>query len=73
MLDRRSDQEWTIQINWQHWVHKTQDEDNENKNTTQKTKKMKTIKHEPSYKVETNRTSFLYGNRNGQHNTELKT
>ena len=24
-LDRRSDQEWTIQRNWQHWVHKTQD------------------------------------------------
>jgi hypothetical protein len=23
--DARSDQEWTIQINWQHWVHKTQD------------------------------------------------
>ena len=25
---RRGNQEWTIQIHWQHWVHKTQDEDN---------------------------------------------
>jgi hypothetical protein len=34
------------------------------------------IKHKPSYKqleVKTNRTSFLCGNRNGQHNTELRT
>ena len=29
---RRGNQEWTIQRNWQHWVHKTQDEDNQNKN-----------------------------------------
>jgi hypothetical protein len=25
--NRRSNQEWTIQRNWQRWVHKTQDED----------------------------------------------
>ena len=25
--NRRDNQEWTIQIHWQHWVHKTQDED----------------------------------------------
>jgi hypothetical protein len=24
-------QEWTIQRNWQHWVHKTQGEDKQNK------------------------------------------
>jgi hypothetical protein len=24
-------QEWTIQRTWQHWVHKTQDEDKQNK------------------------------------------
>ena len=24
---RRDNQEWTIQINWQHCLHKTQDED----------------------------------------------
>jgi hypothetical protein len=30
----------TILRNWQHWVHKTQDEDKQNKNTTQKTKEM---------------------------------
>ena len=23
-------QEWTIQRNWQHWTHKTQDEDKQN-------------------------------------------
>ena len=26
-LDRMSNQEWTIQRDWQHWVHKTHDED----------------------------------------------
>ena len=29
---RRGNQEWTIQKNWQHWVHKTQEEDKQNKN-----------------------------------------
>ena len=29
--NRRDNQEWTIQKNWQHWVHKTQDEDKQNK------------------------------------------
>ena len=29
--NRRSNQEWTTQRNWQHWVHKTQDEDKQNK------------------------------------------
>jgi len=24
-------QEWTLQRNWQHWVHKTQDDDKHNK------------------------------------------
>jgi len=34
------------------------------------------LRHEPSYKqleVKTNWTSSLYGNRNGHHNTELRT
>ena len=31
--NRRSNHEWTIQRNWQHWVHKTQDENKRNKNT----------------------------------------
>ena len=30
--NRRGNQEWTIQRNWQDWVHKTQDEDKQNKN-----------------------------------------
>jgi hypothetical protein len=37
--NRRSNQEWTIQRNWQCSAYKTQDEDKQNKkhNTTQKT------------------------------------
>ena len=27
----RGHQEWTIQRHWQHWVHKTQDKDKQNK------------------------------------------
>jgi hypothetical protein len=27
----KGNQEWTIQRNWQHWVHKTQDEDKQDK------------------------------------------
>jgi hypothetical protein len=26
----RVNEEWTIQRNWQHWVHKTHDEDKQN-------------------------------------------
>jgi hypothetical protein len=37
--NRRSNQEWTIQRHWQHWVHKTQNED-KLKNTTHKAKNM---------------------------------
>ena len=29
--NRRGNQEWTIQRHWQHWVHKSQDEDKQNK------------------------------------------
>ena len=29
--NRRGNQEWTIQNHWQHWIHKTQDEDKQNK------------------------------------------
>jgi len=32
--NRRGNQEWTIQRNWQHWVHKTQDGDKQNKTKT---------------------------------------
>ena len=39
---RRVNQEWTIQIYWQHWAHRTRDETNtiKNNNTTQNTKNM---------------------------------
>ena len=33
--NRRGNEELTIHRNWQHWVHKTQDEDKKTKNTTQ--------------------------------------
>ena len=33
--NRRGNQEWTIQRNWQHWVHRAQDEDKQNKKITQ--------------------------------------
>jgi len=66
-------------------IHKTQDEDTENKKyttqyvsdtTIRKQTQITQIRLEPSYKqleVKTNRTSFSYGNRNGHHNTELRT
>ena len=33
--NRRGNQQWTNQRIWQHWVHKTQDEDKQIKSTTQ--------------------------------------
>jgi hypothetical protein len=32
--NRRDNQEWLIQKNWQHWIHKTHDQDKHKKNTT---------------------------------------
>ena len=32
---RRGNQEWTIQRHWQHWVHKTQNEDKQSNNKKQ--------------------------------------
>jgi hypothetical protein len=29
----RVNQKWAIQRNWQHWVHKKQDEEKQNKNS----------------------------------------
>jgi len=29
--NRKGNQEWTIERNWQYWVHKTQDEDKQSK------------------------------------------
>ena len=83
--NRRGNNVCTIQRNCQHWVHKTHDEDKQNKNTTQKTKKRNvghhyaqiytksTIRHESSCKqldARANQTSLLCGNRNGHNNTE---
>ena len=34
-VGHRGNRKWTIQRNWQHKVHKTQDEDKENNSTTQ--------------------------------------
>jgi hypothetical protein len=39
--NRRSNQEWTTHSHWQHWTHKTQDEDKKkHKYITQKVKRM---------------------------------
>jgi len=65
-------------------TQRTQDDEKQNKNTTQyvldttlrKQTQITYIRYEPSYKeleVMTNRTSFLCGNRNGYHNTKLRT
>ena len=73
---RRDNQKWIIQRNWQHRTHKT-------KKNTAKTQTIcvgpyyiqantNNVNNEPFYKqleVKTNWTSFLFGNRNGQHNT----
>jgi hypothetical protein len=66
---RRGTQKWTTQRNWQHIVHKTK------KKKTKIQHNMRWTPHETSQKqleVKTNRTSFLRGNRNGHHNTELR-
>jgi hypothetical protein len=31
---RNNKKKWTIQRNWQHWVHKTQEEDKQSKKQT---------------------------------------
>ena len=31
--NRRGNQEWTIQRNWKHWVHKTEDDGKQSKKT----------------------------------------
>ena len=70
---------WTIQRNWQRGVHKTQDEDKQNKEhtvTRRKQTQIMLIRYEPSYKqleVKSNRTQFLCRSRNEHHNTELRT
>ena len=62
----------------------TQDEEKHNKQTTQyvldttrrKQTQITSISHEPSYEqleLKTTRTSFLCDNRNGLHNSELRT
>ena len=61
----------------------TQDKEKQTKNITQyvldstmrKQTQITSIRREPSYKLEvkTNRSSFLCGNHNGHHTTELRT
>jgi hypothetical protein len=54
----------------------TQDEEKRSKNTTQyalDTLCASQHKQDKQLKVKTNRTSFLRGNRNGHHNTEVRT
>ena len=37
--NRRENQEWTIQRHWQLWMHKTQNEDKQNKKKDRKLKR----------------------------------
>ena len=67
--NRRGNQEWTNQRNWQHWVHKTQYEDKPNKkqkqnNTTHYV--LDTTLHK-QLEVKTNWTSFNVEIVNGHH------
>jgi len=79
---RRGNQQWTIHRNWQHIGYTRRRKTKENTtqyvlNTTiRKQTEMTPIRHEPSYnqlEVKTIRISFLCGNRNGHHTTELRT
>ena len=57
ILERKQIKKWTIQRNGQHRLHKTQEEDKQNKNTTQyvldttirKETQITSIRHEPCY------------------------
>jgi len=62
--NRWGNQEWTIQRHWHNWVYQTQNEDKQNKNTTQKTRKMSTTDHtklrcEPRYQRMVSSSRFL--------------
>ena len=77
--NRRGNNKWLIQRNWQHMVHKT------NKNTTQyvlditirkqtdnvNTTRVPTLLQ--TTKIKTNQSSLLFWNRNGHYNAELRT
>ena len=54
----RDNQEWTIQRSWKHLVHKTQDEDKQNKQKTQH-RKLKTLTTRTSSKTGVNGEQFL--------------
>jgi hypothetical protein len=45
--NRRGVQEWKIQRHWQNWVHKTQDEDHQNKKQYNTTQLRKDEQHRP--------------------------
>ena len=46
---RKRIQEWAIQRHWQHWAHKSQDEDKQNiKQTNKNTTKYKRLPHRPT-------------------------
>jgi len=41
MLEKTENQKWTIQRNWQDWVHKRHGEDKQNKKYTTQNRKLK--------------------------------
>ena len=46
--EQRGNQEWTIYRQWQHWVHKTQDEDKEMKHNSET---LEDAQHGPQQKL----------------------
>jgi hypothetical protein len=75
---RKGNQKWTVQRNWQHRVHKTMKKQNKNTahNVLDTTMRKQTqiiwsLLQTTGGKDEPN--IILRGNRNGHHNTELRT
>jgi hypothetical protein len=71
----RDNQKWTIQRNWQHRVHKTSTKQKQHNMCWTHYTQANTINVNTTWAIlqKMNRTSFLCGNRNGHHNTELRT
>ena len=66
---RRGNQEWTIQRNWQHWVHKTQDKDKQNKRQHRKLKGQSRMDNPENWLHWVHKTQDK-DKQNNKHNTE---
>jgi hypothetical protein len=66
----RGNEEWTIQRNWQHWVHKTHDEDKQNRGAMKNGQSRETANiGYTRYRMKTNKTKTQHRNlrKNEQH------